>query len=356
MRIALIAPLVTPIGELHLGGAQAVLADLARGLSRRGHDVVVYAARGSAVDGVPVAPVDVDSSLLQADLFREGLERGPSLAMLAAYGAVYAHVREQRFDLVHNHGFDAPAILVAAEMDVAVLHTLHLPPSPVIADAIATVRRGTTSVWCAAVSQAHASGWAELIALDAVLSNGVPADEIPFHAQATRSAVIAARFSAEKGVDDGIAASRHAGWPIDVYGTSYDAAYEHAVRERWADDPEVRFHPPLRRADLWEALGTATAALCLSRWDEPFGMVAAEAQAAGTPVIASRLGGLIEVVQDEVTGYLVPPADVAAAASALARVPVLSRHACRLHAQRSLSLDGSVDAHEALYAQLAGRR
>jgi UDP-glucose:tetrahydrobiopterin glucosyltransferase len=356
VRIALIAPLITPIGELHLGGAQAVLADLARALTRRGHDVLVYAARGSAVDGVRMAPVDVDSSLLQADLFRHGLEPSPSAAMLAAYRAVYARVREQRFDVVHNHGFDAPAILIAAEMEVAALHTLHLPPSTGIADAIATARRGTTAVWCAAVSQAHAAGWSELISLDAVLRNGVPADEIAFRAQPTHSAVIAARWSAEKGVDEGIAASRLVGWPVDVYGTPYDPAYERAVRERWGSDPEVGFHPPLRRVDLWEALGTAAATLCLSSWDEPFGMVAAEAQAAGTPVIASRLGGLAEVVEDGVTGYLVPPADVAAAASALERVPALSRDACRLHAQTSLRLDRSVDAHEALYAQLSSRR
>jgi UDP-glucose:tetrahydrobiopterin glucosyltransferase len=354
VRIALIAPLVTPIGDLHLGGAQAVLADLARVLSGRGHDVVVYAARGSVVRAATVAAIDVDSSQLHGDLFRDGVEQGPSPAMVAAYRAVYAHVRDQRFDIVHNHGFDAPAIAVAAEMQVPVLHTLHLPPTGVIADAIAAARLGTTAVWCAAVSQALCTRWGERITVDAVLRNGVPTDEILFGARATRSAVIAARFSAEKGVDDGIAASRKAGWPVDVYGTHYDAAYEHAVRGRWADDPAVRFHPPLPRTILWKALRDAGAALCLSRWDEPFGMVAAEAQAAGTPVIASRVGGLPEVVRDTVTGYLVPADDVDAAAQALARAPALSRDACRLHAQISLNLDVSVDAHEAVYAQLSG--
>jgi UDP-glucose:tetrahydrobiopterin glucosyltransferase len=353
MRVALIAPLVTPIGELHLGGAQAVVADLAHALVRRGHDVVVYAARGSALDGVTSATVDVDSSSLGADLFRAGEERAPSAAMVAAYRAVYAHVREGGFDLVHNHGFDAPAVTVAAEMRVPVLHTLHLPPDPRIAEAITEARGGSTSAWCAAVSQAHAAAWAELIPVDAVLRDGVPVDDIPFRAEPARSAVIAARFSAEKGVDDGVAAARRAGWAVDVYGTPYDPAYERAVRERWADDPEVRFRAPLPRSALWDALGSAAAVLCLSRWDEPFGMVAAEAQAAGTPVVASRLGGLVEVVRDGVTGFLVAPADVAAAATALTRVDSLSRAACRLHAQRTLGLEASVDAHEQLYATLA---
>ncbi|PZR80958.1 MAG: hypothetical protein DLM65_07240, partial [Candidatus Aeolococcus gillhamiae] len=303
VRIALIAPLVTPIGALHLGGAQAVLADVAGALSRRGHDVVVYAARGSRLDGVTMGGVDVDPTLLEGDLFHPGPAQPASPAMAAAYRRVYGAVRDGGFDLVHNHGFDTPAVTVAAEMDLPVLHTLHLPPTPLFADAIAQARRSTTAaVWCAAVSHAHATSWAECVSLDAVLRDGVPVNEISFQPHAARAAVIAARFSAEKGVDDGIAAARLAGWPVDVYGTPYDAAYEQAIRQRWADD-SVRFHAPLRRTELWGALGAAGAALCLSRWEEPFGMTAAEAQAAGTPVLAARVGGLSEVVDDGATGY-----------------------------------------------------
>ena len=357
MRIALIAPLVTPIGELHLGGAQAVLADLARALAGRGLDVVLYAARGSRLDGVTMAGVDIDPAQLEGDLVHPGATPPASAAMLDAYRRVYADVRQGGFELVHNHGFDTPAVTVAAEMELPVLHTLHLPPSTVMADAVKRARRSTTApVWCAAVSHAHAAGWAELVGLDAVLRNGVPFEQIPFYPEAARTAVIAARFSAEKGVDDGIAAARLAAWPINVYGTPYDAAYERATRERWADDADVRFHAPLNRTDLWDAMGAAGAMLCLSRWEEPFGMTAAEAQAAGTPVIATRVGGLAEVVDDQVTGYLVPAADVEGAAAALGRVDALSRQACRLHAERSLSLNESVDAHQRLYARLTRPR
>ncbi len=354
MRVALIAPLVTPIGELHLGGAQAVVADLARGLDARGHDVVVYASRGSAITGVTLAGVDIDPAPLGADLFRDGIEAVPTAAMTDAYRKVYAHVREGQYDVVHNHGFDAPAVTGAAEQDITVLHTLHLPPTRMLADAVDRARRSTT-VWCAGVSRAHAAAWAELIAMDAVLPNGVPVEEITFQAEARRSALVAARFSAEKGVSDGIEAARRGGWPVAVVGTPYDATYEAAIRERWDDDDGVTFHPPVARTALWDAMGSAGAVLCLSRWEEPFGMVAAEAQAAGTPVIASRSGGLPEVVSDGVTGYLVPRGDVEAATAALDGVAALSREACRRHALVSLGLRDSVAANEALYARLIGQ-
>ena len=99
MRVALIAPLVTPICEPQLGGAQAVVSDLARELTRRGHGVVVYASRGSAIEGVPIAPVDIDPAPLRSDLFREECVRTASAAMGAAYAAVYRHVQD--LSLIH---------------------------------------------------------------------------------------------------------------------------------------------------------------------------------------------------------------------------------------------------------------
>lgn len=356
MRIALIAPLVAPIREAQLGGAQAVVSDLARELTRRGHEVVVYASRGSAIDGVSFAALDVDPAPLQPGLFRAGAEVSAPAAMVAAYELVYRHVREIRFDVVHNHGFDAPAISVAVAMDVPVLHTLHLPPSGDVVAALIDGRRRTKNVWCTAVSHAQAASWRQLVPVDAVLPNGVPVDDIPFCAEADGAAVIAARFSAEKGIDDGIAAARLAGWPVDVFATPYDDHYERTVRQCWRGDDAVRFHPPLARTLLWSALGTARAVLCLSRWDEPFGIVAAEAQAAGTPVVASRRGGLPEVVRDQVTGHLVPAEDVPAAAAALDRVVALSRLECRRHAERFLNIRNTVSAHEELYSQIDARR
>ncbi len=355
MRLALIAPLVTPIGDLHLGGAQAVVADLARALAARGHEVTVYAARGSAIPGVTVADVGVDAQALESDLFHAGAERTGSPAMTQAYRAVYADVARGGFDVVHNHGFDVPAVTLAAQVGISVLHTLHLPPSQAVAAAVDEARTHGP-VWCAAVSQAHATAWSELITVDAILRNGVPVDEIPFQAEAAGPALVAARFSPEKGIDDAIEAARQAGQPIDVYGTPYNAAFEAAIRDRWAGDPSVSFHDPLPRTALWAALGEASAVLCLSQWDEPFGMVAAEAQACGTPVVASRSGGLPEVVHDKVTGYLVPRGDVTAAARALADVTKLSRAACRSHACTALDLDKATSNHEQLYRHIRNER
>jgi glycosyltransferase involved in cell wall biosynthesis len=82
-------------------------------------------------------------------------------------------------------------------------------------------------------------------------------------------------------------------------------------------------------------------------------MVAAEAQACGTPVVGFERGALGEVIVDGLTGFLVAPDDINAAAGAVTRRAELSRSACRDHAASHLDLELSLDAHERLYARLA---
>jgi glycosyltransferase involved in cell wall biosynthesis len=93
-------------------------------------------------------------------------------------------------------------------------------------------------------------------------------------------------------------------------------AYEAFARERGLSN--VRFLG--LRDDVPAVLAGAAVAVVPSVWPEAFSLAAAEAMAAGTPVVASRVGALPEVVEEGVTGELVPPDDPAALADAVARI------------------------------------
>lgn len=82
-------------------------------------------------------------------------------------------------------------------------------------------------------------------------------------------------------------------------------------------EAHVLFRPPVPRAELADWYRAADVVAMPSR-SESFGLVAAEAQASGTPVLAAAVGGLRTVVQDEITGRLVPSHDPARWADALA--------------------------------------
>jgi glycosyltransferase involved in cell wall biosynthesis len=204
------------------------------------------------------------------------------------------------------------------------------------------------------VSRSQAGAWRRVVAVDAILPPLVPTRAIPWSPSAGEGAVFAGRLSPEKGASEAIEIAREAGVAIDVYGDSYDAGYTRERIDPRRSDPGVAVHPGVPRTALWEAMARAAVVLCPARWEEPFGMVAAEAQACGTPVVAFHCGALGEVILDGVTGFLVAPDDIGAAAEAVTRTAELSRSRCRDHAEGDLDLELSLDAHEQLYARAAG--
>ena len=97
-------------------------------------------------------------------------------------------------------------------------------------------------------------------------------------------------------------------------------------------------------------LAKAYALLHLNTSPERFGLVLAEANAAGVPVIAMDLGSCREVIQDGVTGYLVNNVD--GAVQALARIPEVDRSACRRRVREHFSIDTMVQGYERVYARI----
>jgi glycosyltransferase involved in cell wall biosynthesis len=355
VKIAIMAPLVTAIREPQLGGSQAFVSDLARGLVGRGHEVHVYAASGSEIPGVEVIDTGIDPASLAATFYRaSGPPAGAPAEAEAAFTTAYTAMRATRYDVVHNHAFDAPAVRLATALRAPVVHTVHLPPDEAVSSALRQVARGSRPPAVAVVSEFQARAWRRVVPVDAVLPPYPPVGAIPWSETAGPGALFAGRLSPEKGAAEAIDIARAAGIPIDVYGDVYDAEYAREQidpRQGW---PEVTVHRGVPRASLWEAMARAAVVLYPARWDEPFGLAAAEAQACGTPVVAFRRGGLSEVIVDGVTGFLVPPDDVPAAAEAVRGVAGISRSACREHAQGRLDLNLSLDAHERLYRGVIG--
>jgi UDP-glucose:tetrahydrobiopterin glucosyltransferase len=356
MRIAIMAPLVTPIREPQQGGSQAVVADLARGLTRLGHQVDVYAAAGSAIAGVSVIDTGIDSKALTSLLWRADRPSGPPTpAGDAAFRIAFEAAKQRVYDVVHNHAFDPPAVRFAAMLESPVIHTLHLPPDLAMAAALMESLESPNPPTIATVSTASAAAWRRLVQVNAVLRNGVPVDQIGFSADAGDTLLFVGRYSPEKGAADAIAIARQAGLPISLYGEPYDAEYARVEVEPHRGEPGVNIQGAVNRAEIWKVMARSRALLCPARWDEPFGMAAAEAQAAGTPVIAYDRGALGEVVRDKQTGFLVRTNDVAGAARCVNHLAIIKRADCRQHAEANLSLEATLSAHERLYQQVAAR-
>lgn len=357
MKVAIMAPLVSAIREPQGGGSQAFVSDLARGLVSRGHEVHVYAATGSEIPGVTVIDTGVDPGSLAATLYRAAGAPGRDPAAAApAFASAYSAVQATRYDVIHNHAFDAPAISLATGLNTAVVHTLHLPPDAVIAAALRQAADGGQPPAVACVSGFQASRWREVAGVDAVLPPYVPTRSVPWSDAAGDGAIFAGRLSPEKGAAEAIGIAQAAGVRIDIYGDAYDAGYAREQIDPWRDAPGVAVHQGVPRTSMWAIMARAAVVVCPAMWDEPFGMAAADAQACGTPVVAFRRGGLGEIIVEGVTGFLVAPDDIQKAADGVRRTAQISRAACREHAERSLDLERSLDAHELLYRRVIRRR
>jgi glycosyltransferase involved in cell wall biosynthesis len=352
-RVALIGAARHPIAEPVAGGLEAHVWALARGLQQRGHEVTLFAGPGSD----PALGVEVLDLRLPriSDAARADVSMPPPQWLDEHHAYLNLMLRlagELRgaFDIVHNHSLHHLPIAMAGTLDVAMLSTLHTPPTPWLESAVQA--REDCPVTFAAVSEHTAAAWCALLPDVRVVPNGVDVARWPV-GPGGGPLVWFGRLVPEKGAHLAIDAAVRAGMTIDVAGPIADRAYfADAVRPRLAL-PGVRYLGHLTHDRLRAVLGGATAVVVTPCWDEPYGLVVAEALACGTPVCGFARGALPELL-DADCGRLVPGGDVDALAAAIAAAPALSRQAARRRAQTHCSIAAMIDRYEDLYDELAG--
>ena len=341
MRIAIVASPVTPLRPAQAGGAQSVICDLAVGLVRRGHSVELHCAEGSEVPGVELRMVSSPPDSLRALVMPGGGPAPPSPGVTAAIAAMFRRIEANQPDVVSQHAFDAPAFEMAEMFPT--LHTLHLPP---IEPAVVAAVRLISAARLATVSQSCQSEWAtEGIPVGRVIRNGVselavggePIEEV---------ALIAGRISPEKGVNHAVKAARAAGLRCRIAGAVYDPEYV-------VDLAGVEVLGAMPRDDLRREMGRSAVTVCAVRWEEPFGLVAAEAQMAGCPVAAYRRGAMPEVIEEGVSGFLAVPDDIEDLSRAIVRCLTLDRSKIRASALRRLGLEAVLNGYEAALSEVA---
>ncbi len=366
MKIALVAPLVTTIAQPYVGGAQALVAELARGLTRRGHEVALFAREGSLVPGVAMETFAVPASVLPAQFAGPPQERPHDdgfFAQANIFLDLFMHLQQRQgeFQLIHAHAFDWPSFVCSALVQtLPVVHTIHLPAvSPEINEGLRVLHQRGHPLTLITVSQACARTYADYTPFDAVVYNGLDIAQFPFTGQVAAGAplLFAGRITPEKGVEAAMAIAEMAGKRLLIVGGIYDQSYyETRIVPRLGESQgSVTYLGQLTHDELWPLMGSALGLLFPMEWDEPFGLTMVEAMATGTPVIAYRRGAAEEVIRHGETGFLVPPGAREEAAAYVAQLAHLSREACRAHVEQHFSFEHMLDAYERVYAGLMAR-
>jgi glycosyltransferase involved in cell wall biosynthesis len=331
-----------PVGPDAVGGAEQVLAQLDAALVRAGHRSVVVACAGSNPAGTLIATPRAAGAI--TDAVRRRVHG-------AHHRAIDRTLRRWPVDVVHMHGIDFHSYLPPAGPPVLV--TLHLPPEwypPAIFDP----GRPNTFLHCVSASQrARCPRGARLLP---DVPNGVALDALR-PGRAKRGFLMAlGRICPEKGFHIALDAAKRAGMPLLLAGQTfpYEAHERYFAREIAPRlDSGRRFIGPIGLVRKRRLLGAARALLLPSLAPETSSLVAMEALACGTPVIAFPAGALPGIIEHGRTGFIVGDEwEMAEAIHAAARIePAV----CRAAARDRFSLERTLERYFGLYRDLARR-
>lgn len=344
LKIGIIAHLKYAIAEPFAGGLEMHTHLLARSLRARGHQVTVFASAQSDV------AVGLEAICSETALSEVGTAEATDVAFFKenhAYLTLMNNLRHRDFDIIHNNSLHYLPVTLADSLPMPMVTTLHTPPFCWLESGIRLATKKNNQY--VAVSNVVASLWKHVVAADAVIMNGIDLQNFVFHPlpAADQYLVWYGRIVPEKGLHFAIAAAELIGLPLKIAGPVLDEDY-FQTKIAAALGNSATYVGHLAHGELAKLVGGARAFLCTPMWDEPYGLVVAEALACGVPVAAFARGAIPEII-DASCGVLAASEDAASLAEAGLAALALDRKACRTRAERICDADCMVDQYEELY-------
>jgi glycosyltransferase involved in cell wall biosynthesis len=340
LRILLTADPFLPVPPRGYGGIERIVDMLARSLRGRGHSVGLLAHPGSE------CPVDA--------LFGWPAHAvGAPLATIRNAAALVRTVRRFKPDVLHSFsrlGYMLP--LLSSALPKVMSYQRHAGGRQIALAARLggrSLRFTGCSEFICSMGRPSGGEWR-------AIPNFVDVSRIDFVPSVPADAplLFLSRIEAIKGpdlaVDIALASNRRlilaGNRPGGAEGRSF---WERSLANRIGRDG-VEWVGEVDDARKNELLGRASALVVPIQWDEPFGIVFAEALAAGTPVITCKRGATPEIIDDGVTGFFV--GGVADGARAVGRLGEISRAACRRSAEERFSVDTCAGQYLRLYSEM----
>lgn len=335
MKLALLAPAWYPVPPPRYGGIERVVSILADGLVEAGHEVTLFAARGSRTKAelagvLPSAPAEAIGD-----------------AWIELAHALACYERDAEFDLINDHSGPIAAAL-GGTVTTPVVHTVHGPLSGEAGDLYASLARVAPRVGFVSVSLSQRAPLAGLRWV-ANCHHGLDLDAYPVHRGRGDYLLFLGRMHPDKGCHRAVEVAREAGVPLKIVGKMREPAereyFETYVAPHLGSG--IEYLGETSEGRKIALLQNARAMLFPIEWEEPFGLVLIESMACGTPVIATRRGAVPEVVDDGRSGIVVD--DESEMIAALALADELDPLECRRYVEERFSAERMVRAYEVAY-------
>jgi glycosyltransferase involved in cell wall biosynthesis len=331
-RLAVLSPVAWRTPPRQYGAWETVAGNITEGLVARGWDVTLFATRDSVTSAHLHAVVDKG--------YEEDPAVDPKVAEYLHISEAFEHATE--FDLIHSH-YDFMALTYSGLVKTPVLTTIHGFSS----EKIMPVYHKYRDSYFVSISDSDRDPELDYLA---TVYNGIDLSLYPFQEHGGDDLVFLGRIHPDKGVHLAIEVARQSGRRLVIAGIIQDEAYFREHLKPHIDDRNIHYVGPVGVAGKNELFARAHTLLHLNTIPERFGLVLAEANAGGVPVIATDLGSCREVIRDGRTGFLVD--NVEQAVQALGRISEIDRHACRRRVQGYFSIETMVAAYEQVYSTI----
>lgn len=343
MRIAQVAPLWERVPPPGYGGTELVVGLLTDELVRRGHEVTLFASGDSLtlakLESVHPRALRLDSNVREYGIY-EMLQLN------------WVYERASEFDVIHSHvGFSSlPFVNLVSTPTVHTLHGIFTPDNEKM------FKHAKRQPYIS-ISDSQREPRLDLNCV-ATVYNGIDVASHKFFSQPSEEPYLAfvGRLSPEKGPHHAIEIAKRSGWTLKMAGKVDVVDVEYFEREvkPHIDGEQIQYLGEANHVQKNELMGRARATLFPITWREPFGLVMVESMAAGTPVIAMKMGSTPEVIAHGKTGFVCESVDECV--EAIDKAIVLDRNVCRDYVWQNFSAQKMADGYEAVYRQVIAER
>lgn len=352
LKIAQIAPLWIPTPPKKYGGIERIVHYLTEELVKRGHKVTLF------------APGDSKTSAKLVSIRKKALVKYKvpwSDTFWELEGLSFAFRKAKGFDIVHSH-VGLRTLFFQDFIRAPVIHTFHNPvysTSKKLPPSLKILKLHKENTNACFISKSAKKLCPIKLKNSWIVHNGIDLNLFRFSPRAKDYFLWVGRADPYKGIENAIKIAKIAKIKLYLVGKVDPERQEYFQRKIKPNLSErIKYLGELSQKRLVKLYGKAKALLYPIEWQEPFGLVMAEAQACGTPVITFKLGSTSEVVKNKKTGFVLPFLDknkkknIKGAVEAIKNINTIKRENCRKWVEENFTVEKMVDNYEKIYYEM----
>jgi len=347
-KIAIITPPFTPLISQKQRGTERIAHEMIEGFFKKGYKITLLGA-GKYKGSAKFIQI-FKKTIIERKIDTTYIESSRLLRIESAYLArVMKEIikREGEFDIIFNHARGGYLFLpLSIFIKTPIVNIMHLPIFKEVADVLASYKNPNIIT----VSNNQRKGFANINYLGTVY-NGINLSEFGFCEKPKDYFLFMGTLGEHKNPKDAILAAKKAKVKLILAGGKKREPYFSKEIKPLIDNKQIKYLGEVTDKKRIDLLKYAKSLFFPVKWQEPFGLVMAEAMACGTPVIAYPNGAVPEVVKNKKTGFIVK--NVSEMVKAIKNINKIDRKKCRERVEKYFSVQKMVNDYEKIIKKLA---